>query len=113
MPTITLLTSAADDDLSAGDYRAIYDELRARCSLRAFVAELASGYSIAWWSKYEHGALDLTRPAMRELRRAVALPDLPPTIPEITADPALVSPTAAVYSIAPPKVGGRGGPWGR
>jgi hypothetical protein len=110
MPTITLLTSAIPDNLSADDYRAIYDELRARCSLRAFVAELASIYSIAWWSKYEHGAIELTLPAMRELRRAVALPDLPPTIPEITADPTLVSPSAAVYSITPPKVGGLGGP---
>jgi len=98
--TIALLTAhAASDPLTPADYEQIYTELRERRPLREFVELLASAYSIAWWSKYEHGDIRLTRAARNELRRAVNLPELPPAIAELLADPAVVSPDAAVYRI--------------
>jgi hypothetical protein len=103
MPDLSVyqFPSAAADDLTPTDYRQIYDELRQQRSLRQFVQLLASTYSIAWWSKYERDELRLTRAARNELRRAVNLPDLPPTVPELLADPAVVSPAAAVYRLDP------------
>ena len=97
-PVVTLVTArvAAADDLPDGDYREIYDELRSKCSLRAFADFIGSQYSFAWWSKYERGEAPLTRQARAELRRIVGLPALPPTVGEAVAP---VDPDATVYRI--------------
>lgn len=97
-PPVTRVTTHAvtADTLTGADYRDIYTELRARMSLRAFVDQVDSQYSIAWWSKYERSELELTRPARQELRRAVGLAPLPPTVAEATAG---VDPDAAVYQV--------------
>ncbi len=99
--TQLLTAHAATDDLGPADYEAIYVELRQLRPLRDLVDLLASAYSIAWWSKYEHGDIRLTRAARNELRRAVNLPELPPAVAELIADPAVVSPDASVYRIDP------------
>jgi hypothetical protein len=100
MTTVSLLTrNAATDDLTVEDYQQIYAELREQRPLREFVELIASQYSIAWWSKWEAGDIRLTRRARNELRRAVALPQLPPAVAELLADPSVVSPDAAVYAV--------------
>lgn len=103
---VTLVTRDATlDDLSAADYRDIYDELRGRgtlpgqeysVSLDRFVTLVTSQYSKAQWSKYHNGETQLTRAMRNELRRAMGLPQLPPTVAEATAG---ASPDAAVWSI--------------
>ena len=96
IPIATVTRDAGADDLTDEDYREIYDELRGQHSLRAFVEIVASRYSFAWWSKYERGDAELTRDARTELRRAVGLPLLPPTIEQATAG---VDPNAVVYRV--------------
>lgn len=96
IPVETVTRDAGADDLTDQDYRDIYDELRGQHSLRAFVEIVASRYSFAWWSKYERGDVELTRDARTELRRAVGLPLLPPTIAQATTD---VDPNAVVYRV--------------
>jgi len=106
---VTLVTRDATlDDLSASDYRDIYDELRQRdsesgtyvVSLDKFVTLVTSTYSKAQWSKYHNGEATLTRTMRNELRRCVGLKLLPPTVAEATA---AASPDAAVW-----QVGGEG-----
>ena len=94
--TTVTARAVASDQLSDRDYRDIFDELRTKGSLRAFVDVLASQYSIAWWSKYERDEVQLTRAARQELRRAVSLPALPPTVAEATA---AADPDATVYQV--------------
>ena len=102
---VTLITRDATlDDLSAADYRDIYDELRGRdsvtgayaVSLDKFVTIVTSAYSKAQWSKYHNGEVTLTRQMRNELRRAVGLTPLPLTVAEATA---AASPDAAVWQI--------------
>jgi len=96
---ITVLTSgaASAETLIDADYREIYDELRARGSLDAFVRTVHSQYSKAWWSKYERGELTLTYLARQELRRAVSLPALPPLVADVMAEH--LSPDVTIYLI--------------
>lgn len=105
MNSISLITRDATlDDLSAADYRDIYDELRGRdpvtgsyaVSLDKFVTLVTSQYSKAQWSKYHNGEATLTRTMRSELRRAVGLKPLPPTVAEATA---AASPDAAVWQV--------------
>jgi len=102
---VTLVTRDATlDDLSASDYRDIYDELRQRdpeagtyaVSLDKFVTLVTSAYSKAQWSKYHNGEATLTRTMRNELRRCVGLKLLPPTVAEATA---AASPDAAVWQV--------------
>lgn len=95
--TVTLVTRDATlDDLSVGDYRDIYDELRQDKSLGAVVALLNSEFSRAMWHQYEHGERALNRTMRNELRAAMNLPLLPPTVAEATAQ---ASPDAAVWMV--------------
>ena len=105
MTTVTRLTHDATlDDLSASDYRDIYDELRGRypatgvyaISLDKFVMLVTSAYSKALWSQYHNGQTTLNRNQRNELRRAVGLLPLPPTVAEVTAT---ASPDAAVWQV--------------
>lgn len=89
----TLTRNAGHDDLTADDYREIYQEMRQHdaetdrygISLDAFVELIASEFSKALWSKYHTGKSDLNRTMRNELRTAVGLPPLPPTVTDVTA----------------------------
>lgn len=99
MITVTLVTTRANaaDDLADADYRAIYDELRSKCSLRKFAEFIGSQVSFAWWSAYERDATAvLSRERRNELRAAVGLSRLPATVAEACA---AADPDAAVYQI--------------
>lgn len=98
MPDVTPVTAhpISADDLTPEQYREIYDELRSKCALRPFVEFLRSGVSIAWWSKYERGDTTLDHDRRNELRAAVGLPLLPPTV---AAALTAVDPDATVYRV--------------
>lgn len=96
--TVVTANAVAADQLSDQDYRDIYTEVRARMTLRAMIELVGSRYSPGWWSKYEHGQAELTRIARNELRRAVDLPQLPPTLAEVIAR---ADPDATVYQVGP------------
>jgi transcriptional regulator with XRE-family HTH domain len=97
MALVTEVTrNANSDDLTATDYREIYEELRSSHTLRQFAELVHTRYSIAWWSKFERGEVELTREARNELRRAVGPDELPPTVTEAIAE---VDPNAAVYRV--------------
>lgn len=97
MALVTEVTRNAEcDDLTATDYREIYEELRSSHTLRQFAELVHTHYSIAWWSKFERGEVELTREARNELRRAVGPDELPPTVAEAMAG---VDPNAAVYRV--------------
>lgn len=92
---VTLVTANATQDDEprnrgytdeAAMYREIYAELRQNLSLDKFVDMLGSQYSKAYWSKYERGVTEVTRQAKNELRRAVGMPELVPTVTEAMAD---------------------------
>lgn len=90
--------AAAADDLTEAEYRDIYSELRGRMSLRAFVALVASGNTIGYWSKWERTPEQvLHRQARNELRLAVGLAELPPTVEAVLAQ--AVDPDATVYLV--------------
>lgn len=100
---VTLVTkNGADEVCIAGYndadamYREIYTELRENMSLDKFVATIESEYSKAWWSKYERGVTEITRQAKQELRRAVGLEPLVPTVTESLAN---VDPNAEVWQV--------------
>jgi len=103
-PVIRITVDATLDDLSLSDYRDIYDEIRLRhpvtgayvVSLDKFVTMVSSAYSKAQWSKYHNGETTLTRTMRSELRVAVGLAPLPPTVAEATA---AASPDAAVWQV--------------
>jgi len=83
---VTALTqNASIDDQTDSDYRGMYEELRDGWSLAQFVERTGSAYSKAQWSKYERGQTPLTRTMRNELRRAVGLPPLPPSVIEVTS----------------------------
>lgn len=97
-PSVTILTSqaASSDQLTDGDYRDIYDELRQKCPLRQFAETIHSVVSFAWWNKYERGEAVLNRERRNELRAAVGLPALPATVAEACAT---ADPDATVYQV--------------
>lgn len=104
---VTLVTKDATlDNLSLQDYRDIWQELRQNHSLRDVIAAMQSQLSPARWSQYEKredGKDTPSRQMRNDLRRAVGLPLLPPTVADAVAQ---ASPDAAVWYIgvegAPP-----------
>ena len=105
---ITLLRPAGRDDLTAADYRDIFDELRATRSLRALVeAAGAQEGRIAYWSRYGRDAGSVPDlQARNELRALVGLPELLPTADQVVQ--AAIDPAAAVFLAGQPN-----GPAGR
>jgi len=95
---VTLVTRDATlDDLSAQDYRDIFTEIREKMSLDKFVALSGSQYSKAQWGKYEHASdMTPTRAMRNDLRRAVGMAELPPTIFDAVS---VASPDAAVWRV--------------
>ena len=89
----TITRNAGADDLSDTDYRDIYDEIRQldpvtgryAVSLDKFVEMIGSAYSKALWSKYHNGQADPNRVMRSELRAAVGLAPLPPTVVDAAA----------------------------
>jgi hypothetical protein len=103
-PAVTLITAlTATGDLSADEYRAIYDQVAAGRSLRNIELALQSAVTYGWWASYAKGDKRLDRDRKNELRRwsrangGPDLPDLPPTPVEAVA--AHVHPDAAVYYV--------------
>ena len=103
-PAVSLVTALAETgDLSADEYRQIYDRVAAGRSLRNIELALHSAVTYGWWAAYANGAKGLDRDRKNELRRWARanggpdLPDLPPTPVEAVA--AHVHPDAAVYRI--------------
>lgn len=97
LPVTTVTTRARSaDTLSDQDYRDIYTELRSKCPLRQFADLIHSAVSFAWWSKYERGEASLSRERRNELRAAVGLPALPPTVADASAR---ADPDATVYQV--------------
>jgi hypothetical protein len=98
MNNVTQVTArATQDDMTAEEYRDIYDELRERRSLRDFARLSGTGYSIAWWNQYEAGKHGLNYLARCDLRRAVGLAPLP--VPVADAIKAGVDDDAEVWRI--------------
>lgn len=96
-PVSLVTRDATLDDLSMGDYRDIFNELREKMSLDKLVDLLHSQYSKAQWSKFEHSPdMVLTRIMRNELRSGVGLAPLPLTIEQATAQ---ASPDAAVWRV--------------
>jgi hypothetical protein len=98
MNTYTL-RRAGSDDLTAADYRDIYDELRLGRSLRklVFAAGAAEG-RIAYWSRYERNpdaVPDLD--GKNELRRLVGFPHLDAPAGDVVT--AAVDPAAVVWQV--------------
>jgi hypothetical protein len=94
---VTLVTRDATlDNLSAGDYRDMVDELRGKMSIDKMIAALESQWSKALWAKVEHGEVAPNRSQRNELRRHFNRPPLPPTVAEATAQ---ASPDAAVWQV--------------
>lgn len=94
---ITVVTDAQSrtDDLTEQDYRDIYTELREKLSLRQFIGRLDSTASPSWWSQYESGIKELNWERRNELRKAVGLRQLAPSVQLACAD----SPDATVYQV--------------
>ena len=99
MTTIFHITTRLSgvDDLTADDYRDIYNELRSKMPLRRFVAFIGSTVSFTWWSLYEGGERPLSDDRRNELRRAVGLPPLAPTV--VGALASAVADDAHIYRI--------------
>lgn len=74
--------NAAQDDLSEQDYLDMLSELLQTYTLRQLVDVLHSDYTFGAWAKYKTGERPLPRDAKNELRAALKLPLLPPTIEE-------------------------------
>ncbi len=99
-----LTRDASVDALSDTDYREIYDEVRGfdavtgryAVSLDEFVGLVGSQFSKAAWSKYHRGELELNRTMRSELRAAVGMPVLPPTVVEAVQG---VDPDAEVVQV--------------
>lgn len=103
-PAVSLVTALAETgDLSADEYRKIYERVAAGRSLRNVELALRSGVTFGWWAKYAAWEKHLDRERKNELRAWARtnggpdLPDLPPTPVEAVA--AHVHPDAAVYRI--------------
>lgn len=81
----TITKNAGIDDLTEQDYMDILEELLQTHTLRELTDVLHSEYSFAYWSKIRRGEGQLVRKGKNELRGAMKLPPLPPTIEEATA----------------------------
>lgn len=79
------LPAGRRDNLTAAQYREIYDEIRKAYSLRQFMTRIGSQVSPSWWSQYESGAKQLGQRQKNDLRRAVGLPELAPAVAEACA----------------------------
>ena len=100
MTPVLITHDATLDSLSLADYADIWTELRQNHSLRDCIAVMQSQLSPARWSQYEkreEGKDTPSRQMRNDLRRAVGLPLLPPTVAEATAQ---ASPDAAVWYIS-------------
>ena len=94
---VTLVTKdATHDDLTDAAYSEIFAELRQAHSLAQLCQLLRSQFSRALWNKYERGEAPLSRQMRSELRVAVGLPPLPPTLEEVAAT---VNPDALVVKV--------------
>jgi hypothetical protein len=98
-----LTKDATLDDLSAGDYRDIYIELRRlrmepkdRLSYDRFIAMVGSTTSKAYWAQYDAGLVTLNRKMRNDLRRGCGIDELPPTVTEAVG---AASPDAAVWQV--------------
>ena len=99
-----LTRDASVDALGDTDYREIYDEVRGfdavsgryAVSLDEFVGMVGSQFSKAAWSKYHRGELELNRTMRSELRAAVGMAVLPPTVVEAVQG---VDPDAEVVQV--------------
>jgi len=106
MRDVILLTRDATlDDMSAQDYRDVYDEVRGKgvlpdreymYSLDDFIKMIGSAYSKPHWARYHRGEMVLNRAMRNELRKATSHDLLPPTVAEATAG---ASPDAAVWQV--------------
>lgn len=98
MTTYTL-RPAGSDNLTASDYRDMFEELREGRSLRELVSEAGAAEGrIAYWSRYGRNpdaAPDLE--GRNELRRLVGLPELDPPAGAVAA--VHVDPAAAVWQV--------------
>lgn len=98
MTTYTL-RPAGSDNLTASDYRDMFEELREGRSLRELVSEAGAAEGrIAYWSRYGRNpdaAPDLE--GRNELRRLVGLPELDPPAGEVVT--AAADPAAAVWQV--------------
>lgn len=98
MTTYTL-RPAGSDNLTASDYRDMFEELREGRSLRELVSEAGAAEGrIAYWSRYGRNpdaAPDLE--GRNELRRLVGLPELAPPAGDVVT--AAVDPAAAVWQV--------------
>lgn len=96
-PPVSIITrNATADNLTDSDYGEVFAELRQQHSLAQLCVLLRSKYSRALWNKYERSDMQLTRTMRNELRAAVGLPVLPPTLEEVAAT---VNPDALVVKV--------------
>lgn len=97
--TTHTLRRAGSDDLTAADYRDIFEELRSGRSLRELVSEAGAAQGrIAYWSRYQRNpdaVPDLD--GRNELRRLVGLPELEPVAGDVVVT--AVDPAAAVWQV--------------
>lgn len=98
MTTYTL-RPAGGDDLTAADYRDIFEELRSGRTLRELVSEAGAAQGrIAYWSRYSRNpdaVPDLD--GKNELRRLVGLPELDDPAGDVVAG--AVDPAAVVWQV--------------
>lgn len=96
LPVTVVTRNATADNLTDSDYGEVFAELRQQHSLAQLCVLLRSKYSRALWNKYERSDMQLTRTMRNELRAAVGLPVLPPTLEEVAAT---VNPDALVVKV--------------
>ncbi len=102
--TVALVTRDATlDELSLSDYLEMCEELRPvdpktgnKLSIDKFIARIGSQWSKPLWHQVIGGEKNLNRSQRNELRAAMGLPLLPPTVAECTAQ---ASPDAAVWRV--------------
>lgn len=102
--TVTLVTKDATlDDLSAGDYLEMCEELRPvdpktgnKLSIDKFIARIGSQWSKPLWHQVISGEKNPNRSQRNELRAAMGLTLLPPTVAECAAQ---ASPDASVWKV--------------
>lgn len=98
MTTYTL-RPAGSDNLTASDYRDMFEELREGRSLRELVSEAGAAEGrIAYWSRYgRNPAAVPDLDGKNELRRLVGLPELAPLAGDVVT--AAADPAAAVWQV--------------
>jgi hypothetical protein len=96
IPVTVVTQHATHDDKSDAEYAEIFAELREQHSLAQLCTLLRSKFSRAQWNKYERGETALTRTMRNELRAAVGVIVLPPTLDEVAAT---INPDALVVKV--------------